>query len=146
MNVTIIDDEMLENTESFNFTLERTTGLSDRITLDPVDGVVEIIDDDGMFVPSITISLSFPVTDAVVGLEETYYNVSEGVGVVEVCAIVYEPVGACPIAFPFTVLLSTIDDTAGVYILSTILTALVQLCMLYPQCLLWIMMNWLMLF
>ena len=49
VNVTIIDDEMLENTESFNFTLERTTGLSDRITLDPVDGVVEIIDDDGMF-------------------------------------------------------------------------------------------------
>ena len=54
VNVTIIDDEMLENTESFNFTLERTTGLSDRITLDPVDGVVEIIDDDGMFVSSIT--------------------------------------------------------------------------------------------
>ena len=54
VNVTIIDDEMLENTESFNFTLERTTGLSDRITLDPVDGVVEIIDDDGTFVSSIT--------------------------------------------------------------------------------------------
>ena len=37
---------------------------------------------------------------AVVGLERTFYQVSEGVGVVEVCAIVYSPSGACPITFP----------------------------------------------
>ena len=46
--VTIIDDEILENIESFNFTLERTSELDIRITLDPVDGVVEINDNDGM--------------------------------------------------------------------------------------------------
>ena len=48
--VAIIDDEILENIESFNFTLERTSELDTRITLDPVDGVVEIDDNDGMFV------------------------------------------------------------------------------------------------
>ena len=44
---------------------------------------------------------------AVVGLEETLYHVTEGVGVVEVCAIVYEPIIDCPIAFPFNTSLST---------------------------------------
>ena len=43
MNVTIVDDNVLENVESFNVTLE-TPGLDMRIALDPVDGVVEIRD------------------------------------------------------------------------------------------------------
>ena len=40
---------------------------------------------------------------------------TEDVGVVEVCAIVYEPNGnlACPISFPFDVSLSTEDGSAG---------------------------------
>ena len=50
---------------------------------------------------------------AVVGLEETFYQVSEDVGVVEVCAIVYSPVNDCPIAFPFQVRLTTRDGSAG---------------------------------
>ena len=45
VNVTIVDDKVLEMTESFTVTLERTPGLDSRITLDPVDGVVEITDD-----------------------------------------------------------------------------------------------------
>ena len=49
VTVTIVDDEVLENVESFNVTLERTPSLDMRITLDPVDGVVEITDDDGLF-------------------------------------------------------------------------------------------------
>jgi hypothetical protein len=61
-----------------------------------VDGVIEILDNDG---------------PAVVGLERTFYQVSEGVGVVEVCAIVYSPSGICPIAIPFDVALSTQDGT-----------------------------------
>ena len=52
-------------------------------------------------------------TVAVVGLERTYYNVSESVGVVEVCAVVYQPTGVCPIQFPFDVTLSTRDGSAG---------------------------------
>ena len=51
------------------------------------------------------------------GLERTFYNVSEGVGVVELCAVVYEPDIVCPIEFPFDVRLSTDDGTAGIYIL-----------------------------
>ena len=51
--------------------------------------------------------------DAVVGLERTFYQVSEDVGVVEVCAIVYSPNITCPIAFPFDVRLRTLDGSAG---------------------------------
>ena len=49
MLVNITDDEILENIESFNFTLESTFELDTNITLDPVDGVVEINDNDGIF-------------------------------------------------------------------------------------------------
>ena len=60
-------------------------------------------------------SYYFYPPDAVVGLERTFYQVSEDVGVVEVCAIVYSPDGTipCPIAFPFDVSLSTNDNSAG---------------------------------
>ena len=57
VNVTIVDDEVLEReVESFTVTLERTPGLNNRITLNPVDGVVEITDDDGeyMYLPCIS--------------------------------------------------------------------------------------------
>ena len=40
--------------------------------------------------------------------------VTETVGLIEVCAIVYDPLIECPIAFPFEVILSTIDDTARI--------------------------------
>ena len=49
VDVTIVDDDVLENVESFHVTLERTPGLDMKITLDPVDGVVQITDDDGLF-------------------------------------------------------------------------------------------------
>ena len=50
VNVTIENDVVLEDTESFDVTLERVTGLDGRISLDPVDGEIEITDNDGMFV------------------------------------------------------------------------------------------------
>ena len=43
-----VDDKIVELTESFFVTLERTPGLDSRITLDPVDGEIEIIDDEGV--------------------------------------------------------------------------------------------------
>ena len=49
---------------------------------------------------------------AVVGLEKTFYQVTEDVGVVEVCAIAYSPTIVCPIDFPFDVSLSTRNDGA----------------------------------
>ena len=45
--VTIIDDDILETTESFNATLTRTPNLDPRITLDPFNAVVIILDNDG---------------------------------------------------------------------------------------------------
>ena len=50
-------------------------------------------------------------SEAVVGLERTLYQVLEDVGVVEVCAIVYNPSGDCPITLSFNVLLSSEDGT-----------------------------------
>ena len=48
VDVLIEDDDVLELTESFSVTLERTLGLDDRIELGPVDAEVEITDNDGM--------------------------------------------------------------------------------------------------
>ena len=48
------------------------------------------------------------------GLEKTFYNVTEDVGVVEVCAIVYSPTIDCPINFTFAVRLSARDGSAGI--------------------------------
>ena len=45
--VSIIDDINLENSETFHMTLVRTPGLAFNITLHPVNGVVEISDNDG---------------------------------------------------------------------------------------------------
>ena len=50
---------------------------------------------------------------AVVGLERTFYQVSEDVGVVEVCAIVYSPMVVCPIEFLFGVNLIIVNGMAG---------------------------------
>ena len=52
---------------------------------------------------------------AVVGLDKTEYQVSEDVGVVEVCAIVHTPNITCPIEFTFHINLSTSDESAGIH-------------------------------
>jgi collagen type VI alpha len=98
VDVPITDDLVLENTESFFVTLERN-GLDSRIDLEPVDGEIEIIDNDV----------------AVVGLEMTAHTVTEGaLPAVEVCTVVYQPDITCPIAFPFSLTFNTSDDTAVV--------------------------------
>ena len=55
MNVTIVDDEVLENVESFGVNLDSPRFfffirlLDSRISLNPVDGLIEITDNDGVF-------------------------------------------------------------------------------------------------
>ena len=44
-----IVDDILENDETFNVTLERTPDLDSSITLAPVDGLVQITNDDGRY-------------------------------------------------------------------------------------------------
>ena len=78
---------------------------------------IRILDDDSEFACSCIIVIH-PLDlclrpGARVGLERTFYSVSEGVGVVELCAVVYEPNITCPIEFPFNIRLSTADGTAG---------------------------------
>ena len=53
---------------------------------------------------------------AEVGMEMTFYNVTEGEGVREVCASVYSPDGSCHIQFPFNITGSTRSGTAGNHI------------------------------
>ena len=52
---------------------------------------------------------------AEVGLMKTYQG-SEDEGLVEVCAIVNSPSIGCPVEFHFDVHLSTIDETAGNFV------------------------------
>ena len=52
-------------------------------------------------------------TDATVGLEPTSLTVVEDVGVVELCAVVFQPDIECPIKFPFNVSLYTANGSAG---------------------------------
>jgi hypothetical protein len=52
---------------------------------------------------------------AVVGLERTFYNVSEGNEPVEICAIVVHPDIMCPIKFPFNLFFSVIEDDSRVF-------------------------------
>ena len=58
---------------------------------------------------------SVTFTEAVVGLERTFFTVSEDVGVLELCARIFEPAIECPIEFPVDVILSTTHRTAGMY-------------------------------
>ena len=58
--------------------------------------------------------LYYTLSGATVGLEMTFYQVTEDVGVVEVCVNVSDPDIFCPIECPFNVTLTTMDGTAGI--------------------------------
>ena len=49
VNVPIVDDEIVENDESLELTLERPPGLDSNIILSPADGIVQITEDDGKY-------------------------------------------------------------------------------------------------
>ena len=46
-SVIIVDDSVIENAENFTVTLHETPGTGDAITLTVVNGVINILDDDG---------------------------------------------------------------------------------------------------
>ena len=50
VNLTITNDELLEETEIFEVTLRRTLNLDRRIILAPVTAEINIIDDDGIYI------------------------------------------------------------------------------------------------
>ena len=49
INITIVDDLILENIESFTVTLQEAPGHDERIELDPTNADIIINDNDGMF-------------------------------------------------------------------------------------------------
>ena len=55
------------------------------------------------------------------GLERTIFTVFEDVGVVELCARVFEPAINRPIEFPFGVTLFTTDRTAGIQLYNVLM-------------------------
>ena len=54
IEIQIQDDIIVELTEPFSVTLERTPGLDSRIILDPVHSKIDITDNDGVFIISLT--------------------------------------------------------------------------------------------
>ena len=58
----------------------------------------------------------FFLTESVVRLERSMYRFSESVGVVTVCARVVSPRVSCPIRIPFSLLIATIEHTAGIVV------------------------------
>ena len=48
VNISIVDDLTLEMAESFDISLNRTADLDSRITLNPAEGTIQIIDNDCM--------------------------------------------------------------------------------------------------
>ena len=119
VNVAIVDDLLGEPDELFHYTLERTPGLDPRISLSPVDGWVQIIEnDDGkytvLYVGFNQSTCSFPTDLIIVGYEFTVYTTSEGQGMVELSVIIFNPSsGGAP--RPFTLSVNTEDGTAGIY-------------------------------
>ena len=98
INLLIVNDLTVEDSESFFVRLEQTRSGQTGVTISESNGeaTVTIEDDD----------------TATVGLSNITYSVREGDGRVRVCARVTSPTVTCPIFFPFTVQLSPSDGTA----------------------------------
>ena len=98
-------------------------------------GAILIVDDDSEFFHA-KCHRKMPVVfspGAVVGLEQTFFSVSEDVGYVELCAVVTFPDIVCPIEFPFDVGLSTADGTAGTVITYAYETQPIEQVLLYSH-------------
>ena len=130
LNISIVNDDVLEMVESFTVSLgntnpnnsikigDRFAHLANRISIDPSTAVIYIIDSDGMDCKYVTCCSRlklFYFAEVNVGLEKTIFLVMEGVGTVEVCVVLYCPT-YCSIAFKFAVNLSTIAGTAGMHL------------------------------
>ena len=96
IEITISNDLMVERTETFRLKLERTATLDESIRLGRTEATVEIEDDD-------TAALSWTATTSSVGEED---------GSITVSARVASPDISCPVAFPFSVPLSIVTNTA----------------------------------
>ena len=77
-----------------------------------------------------------------VGLEHTLFKISNDVGMVELCAVVYQPANVeCPIEFSFNVRLATMDGTAG-KIYTCTCTCRCNSCIVYPSLITTVALMW----
>ncbi|CAI8052068.1 hypothetical protein GBAR_LOCUS28505 [Geodia barretti] len=103
LTVDIIDDDLIEDTETFTITLQPPSqDFTERIILSPNVTTVAIEDEH----------------DATVGLEEMSYEVNEGDSI-EVCARVTSPSISCPISYGFSLTISTAPINAGFNVVYT---------------------------
>ena len=140
-NISITDDDEVEEDELFRLTLSdvsRTAGNTTAYQLNISTATITIIDDDCKFVfmcsNNITVTCSLEcvngylssflhllllfhlsVPPAEVGLEKTFYNVSESEGEVEICVNASGTNVSCPSPFTFQVTLSTTNRSAGTF-------------------------------
>ena len=144
LNISIVNDDVLEMVESFTVSLgntnpnnsikigDRFAHLANRISIDPSTAVIYIIDSDGMDCKYVTCCSRlklFYIAEVNVGLEKTLFPVIESVGTVEVCVVLYCPT-YCSIAFKFAVNLSTIAGTAGMHLSKILRSSLFKVCII----------------
>ena len=60
------------------------------------------------------LSISYLLTEAIIGFSNTTLRVNEDAGVVEICATVLEPNVTSPIEFEFSVLFNTSSGINGI--------------------------------
>jgi hypothetical protein len=96
-SLTILNDCVLEEEESFNIILGRTNDLPDKIKIDRGHAIVTIRDDDYI----------------VVGLKETEVSIQEDINRTKVCAVIRSSGVDCYVEFSFTVRLRTYNNNAN---------------------------------
>ena len=99
VNLTIVNDDVLEMVESFTVSLgnpnpnnsiqteDRFANLTSRISIDPATAVINITDIDGgdctHLISKLLLSCIF--AEVIIGLENTAFTATEGVGTIKVC-------------------------------------------------------------
>ena len=142
-NQPIYEDVRLELDEYAGLTLGvRETGNIFHTVVRPMydEASILIVDNDSES-PCIVIKqvTNHCFAGAMVGLEQTFFCVIQGVGYVELCANISFPEITCPIEFPFDVSLSTADGTAGIIMPGVKYTFLVLIYIWFPQSRPWTM-------
>ena len=118
-NQTIYDDQHVELDEYAGLTLgiedNRLTTIITLVKAEYDLAAILIIDNDSkvLHFTNYIIYTFFNYAGAEVGLELTYFTVSESAGSVELCVAVFSPTIQCPIQFPLLIILTVSNRSTG---------------------------------
>lgn len=118
-NVTIFDDEILEDAETFRLNLTLAAGSTYPVIVVPSISQVEIIDNDGMcYIANIAAAnnqFMFSTSVLTVGFERILTSVVEDVGSLELCVRVFTEASFLPshTNINFTLCVDSMEGTAG---------------------------------